>query len=475
MKGNAKSVFLLLAASATSGLGFYLADFPAHFPALQWVALAPLLYVILSNPPGLGGILLAGAIFGVLSNFLVFHLGMGVLAPAIMILYSVAWNVVLFMVPGIVARVLKRRLIAAFLFPPLVVTVDFVSQRLLGWFGTAQSFSRAQTAFPLLIQVAAVTGQEGVTFLVALTNTSLAALLAFRRETKSLLAFMTFFVLVVGASLAYDVAAFYGGKPARTVRVAAVGYIHKGFPGRDWNAKLARIEEKIGEGKADCDLVVYPEVAFWIRKGQMPDFRSRLEMISRKHGVFQFAGYFDVERDRNGIMLAKPDGAVRHFYTKTHLIMYAEKYHPGSGDVATVRVGGVAVSGMICQDDNFQDIARRIGGAGAGLVVIPTNDWKKVKDYHAENMIYRAVENRFSVVRAASNGISQIIDYRGVVLARRDPFVEGEGRAEILTADVPVVRAEATFFTAHGSVFAWLCMIASLFLFAAAFLRRRIC
>jgi apolipoprotein N-acyltransferase len=114
----------------------------------------------------------------------------------------------------------------------------------------------------------------------------------------------------------------------------------------------------------------------------------------------------------------------------------------------------LGVGEMICQDDNFTDLARGYGRTGVALVAVPTNDWREVKDYHAENSPMRALENGYGVVRAASGGVSEIVSPSGEVLARRDHLLEGSG---VVVADLPVARA-GTPYSAAGDWFVAVCL-----------------
>jgi apolipoprotein N-acyltransferase len=120
---------------------------------------------------------------------------------------------------------------------------------------------------------------------------------------------------------------------------------------------------------------------------------------------------------------------------------------------------------MICQDDNFTDIARRYGRAGTRLVAVPTFDWREVAPFHLENSRFRAVENRYAVVRAAVNGTSAIVSPTGRMLARRDHFTEGDG---LIVARVPLAQgALRPYASFDWPPFAWLALI------GVAFWRRR--
>jgi apolipoprotein N-acyltransferase len=463
----------LLGAAAVAGLGIYLSDYPVHLPALQWFALAPLLYLLLAGAQRAGWMILAGAIYGGLTGLMALHLNAGPVGAAVMILYQAVWGVMLLVVFHVLFTLSGRGPAAALLFPLLVVITDSLSQRIFMLWGTAQSFSRVQSACPFIIQVAALTGQAGVAFLVAHANLFLAGLGAFARERKKLLVHGLLFAALAGGALAYDAVSWFGASPARTIRVAAAGWAAPGPGTSSWQDKLQVLEKLIEKSDRDFRIIVYPEVAFWINRGEMPAFKAALASISKKHGLWQFAGTFDGEKQMNGIMAAGPGGEVRMLYFKTHLIKFMERYRPGSGAVGTVKVDGVLAGGLVCQDDNFQDIARANALAGARIAALPTNDWKAVKDYHAENLIYRAVENRMALVRAASGGISMIVDGRGKTLARRDPFEESrDGGPSLITAEVPLYP-HRTLFTAAGRLFEWLCAAAALAAVAVLTIRRR--
>jgi apolipoprotein N-acyltransferase len=75
-------------------------------------------------------------------------------------------------------------------------------------------------------------------------------------------------------------------------------------------------------------------------------------------------------------------------------------------------------------------------------VVVPTNDWKYVRKAHFQSSIHRAIESRFAIVRAATNGISAIISPDGRQVAVSDHFKDGPG---LLVADVQVYNVRTAF------------------------------
>jgi apolipoprotein N-acyltransferase len=98
-------------------------------------------------------------------------------------------------------------------------------------------------------------------------------------------------------------------------------------------------------------------------------------------------------------------------------------------------------------------------------MAVPTNDWKQVKDHHFENALFRAVENRYAVVRGASNGISAVVTARGEVLARMDHFREGPG---VIVCDLPLYPG-GSFYSRAGE---WVVLASMVFLVLTACLLR---
>ena len=81
---------------------------------------------------------------------------------------------------------------------------------------------------------------------------------------------------------------------------------------------------------------------------------------------------------------------------------------------------------------------------------------------HLSASVFRAIENRVSLVRAANTGISGFIDPYGRIISKvtkagKQVCVEG-----FVTADIPTVN-QRSFYTRFGNVFAGLCFSFLLF------------
>jgi apolipoprotein N-acyltransferase len=125
---------------------------------------------------------------------------------------------------------------------------------------------------------------------------------------------------------------------------------------------------------------------------------------------------------------------------------------------------GVNVSTVICYEIIFPDLIRRFVDKGANVITTITNDaWfgRTAAPYqHFSMAVFRAVENRVPVARAANTGISGFIDAQGHILAASEIFIQ----AHLTQTIVP--GAEKTFYTRFGDLFSYACAIASLILLA---------
>ena len=173
-------------------------------------------------------------------------------------------------------------------------------------------------------------------------------------------------------------------------------------------------------------------------------------------------------------------GRIVDTYRKLHLVPFTEAFPfknqlPGiyqwlvnadthfweKGSVYTVfDADGVRFSTPICFEDTFGYLCRGFVRQGAQVLVNMTNDaWSHSVPCAMQHMtmaVFRAVENRRSVVRSTNGGMTTIIDPNGRILRTLAPFTEG-----YLSGTVPVFTDAATLYTAWGDWFPWLLLALS--------------
>ncbi len=135
--------------------------------------------------------------------------------------------------------------------------------------------------------------------------------------------------------------------------------------------------------------------------------------------------------------------------------------------------GGVKFSTPICYEDTFGYLSREFVRRGAQVIVNITNDsWSAsvaAEMQHMAMSVFRAIENRRSMVRSTNGGITCTIEPDGEIAAIVPPFVE-----TALVADVPVYDESTTVYTRFGDWFGRLAVVLAGVLFiTGAVLRRR--
>jgi apolipoprotein N-acyltransferase len=179
-----------------------------------------------------------------------------------------------------------------------------------------------------------------------------------------------------------------------------------------------------------------------------------------------------IERiDYNAALLFE-EGELIERYRKVHLVPFTENFPfekqlPGiynwlksadthfweKGEEFTVfEADGVKFSTPICFEDTFGYISREFVLNGAEVIVNLTNDsWSFLVAAMMQHMgmsVFRAVENKRSVVRSTNGGITCTIDPNGKITDRLAPFVEG-----YMISEVPVYTRKNTLYTLFGDWF----------------------
>ena len=126
----------------------------------------------------------------------------------------------------------------------------------------------------------------------------------------------------------------------------------------------------------------------------------------------------------------------------------------------------VSLSAVICYESVFPHIVRQFIQNGANVLTIITNDgWFGMTSgpyQHAQYAVYRAIENRISIIRCANTGISCFIDPVGRILTRARLNTH-----KTLVAYIPIAN-EKTFYSRRGD---WLGLAALLIIIGLFFVQ----
>ncbi|MBL8753711.1 MAG: hypothetical protein JNK15_10450, partial [Planctomycetes bacterium] len=360
-------------AALATGLLLFAADHPLRLWWLQLVAFLPFWWALAHRNQ-------AGQHAWPLGTLL----GLGYVAPMVAaagtsppILVAALANLVQWSITALLAaRALRRGPVLGPLAAAAVVTlVEVAVWYGVPMFGTAQCFVRPLSAAPGMVAFVAFTGVAGLVFVLTVTQALLVS--AWRSERRA--PPLAIAGLVVAATT-FASWLRWTRPLGPTTTVATVGWYG------EWDRFFSGFDGIATEAKArGATLLVTPETG--ISTGHEPRERSlgRLGGIARTNAFTLAAGVWHGSTNDNRIWFFGPDGALRGEYTKTHLIPWLEDYVAGDGTLFHGAIGDTSLGGMICQDDNFTDLARGYGRAGTRLVAVPTNDWPAIRAFHLEN------------------------------------------------------------------------------------------
>jgi apolipoprotein N-acyltransferase len=377
----------------------------------------------------------------------------------------------------------------------------------------------SQSQWLSAIQIADLTGVYGVSFVIVLVNIAMAeSVLWMIRKYRTLplrQPASTFpWATPAAAFFIFAVTLIYGFIVLRATEMPSptltIGLVQANIDqAHKWDATyrqetLDRYARLTGEAADKTDLVIWPEAATPFLFEQELVYRGVVESMVRHYGVPLLFGSPALRYYANGkpylmnsAYLFAPEGRILGRYDKRHLVPFGEyiplksflffldKLVEGIGDfeagtVPTVLALPAKPDGrtepalhapakfgvVICFEAIFPDLVREFVRDGADFMVTITNDaWfgNSAAPYqHFGMVVLRAVENHIAFARAANTGISGFIDPYGRVLNASPIFTE-----QAMIGRIPVHNTP-TFYSRHGDVFAYGCVIITgLFLLAA--------
>ncbi|MFH1153622.1 MAG: apolipoprotein N-acyltransferase [Pseudomonadota bacterium] len=357
-----------------------------------------------------------------------------------------------------------------------------------------------------MIQIADITGVYGVSFLIVLSGCTLSlfwpGLPEFctpgKRQGRTSALASLILALALGTSFWYGTWRLGTLKQdmllADTARISVVqGNIEQAVK---WEASFQEttVQTYCSLSRTtfpeNPDLIIWPETSLpfyysWDRK--LSDTVDACVREGRTWFLFGSPAFEGKEPDYrifNRAYMLNRFSIVTGTYDKIHLVPFGEyvpfgncmgflgklteqtgDFSPGPGKVTPLHAGKTSVGVLICFEIIFASLARDHVAMGSNLLVTLTNDaWfgrTSAPMQHFSLAVFRAVENRRSVARAANTGISGFIDPTGRILGTTDLFT-----ATALTQTLPCMKNHSPY-TTLGDAFALLCLAASVLILLA--------
>ena len=280
----------------------------------------------------------------------------------------------------------------------------------------------------------------------------------------------------------------------------------------EWESHIAQFQQLAGEqcktyiagipqtgapmGEIICppyptrpDLVVWPESPAPFTQSD-PRFRKSLAGIAQSVDAPLVVGNIGEDYNDDGQVTAYYNsalvidnvGGLVGRYDKIHLVPFGEyipfaQYltfaHKLTGRVSSFsrgtdrkvfRLNGRHYGVFICYEAVFADEVRHFAQLGAEVLVNISDDgWygdTSAPWQHLNIARMRAIENRRWLLRCTNNGITAVIDPYGRV---RQSIPRHQ--TDALPAQYGF-RDDVTFYTSHGDIFAWLCVLLSIVVLA---------
>jgi apolipoprotein N-acyltransferase len=385
----------------------------------------------------------------------------------------------------------------AFLLASAWVTQEMLRSLVLtGWgWNSLGSALHGQIA---LIQITEFTGVAGLSFVVAFTN--VIALATVRRFILEIHARpirphydLTLTMVALVGLMAYGLHALQIHRPARKLRVAAVQAniprehkFDREFAQTIFD-QFTRLSEIAVRPESPPDLLVWPESSMPGPVLQDATSNQFVMEFSAEAKTDLLLGTIQVEEERvyNAALLVSDGGQRVQIYRKVHLVPFGE-YIPGRrvvpllakivGDqvpddfafgtehtVFQLTDDKARVAPLICFEDTIGELTRQFVLGGANLLANVTNDgWflrSAGSQQHLDNAVFRCVETRRPMVRAANTGVTCFISEFGRVTQRLADDTGSQFTEGVLISEVAIPTGlELTFYTQHGELFAKSCV-----------------
>lgn len=235
------------------------------------------------------------------------------------------------------------------------------------------------------------------------------------------------------------------------------------------------------------DLIIWPEAAT-----PQPLFRDKASLDTVYALTKKFDGdlllgtvHFAPQGAFNSMALLTHHAKEVQIYHKIHLVPFGEyvplrksfplfawivgdlvpdDFDPGPRPILlNLKATSFRFAPLICFEDTLGDLARQFALQLPSLFITVTNDGWFLESagsaQHLQNAIFRCVEAKLPMIRAANTGVTCAIDSFGRVVSKLEnekgsTFLQGFLNSQI---QVPL-KPDPTFYTENGDLFAQICL-----------------
>jgi len=358
---------------------------------------------------------------------------------AVGILITLLLSAVLALFWGIFGRLYQKRYSAPLLMAGLIVTLEIVKSNIFSGFPIL-NLSHTQYTFLPAIQIAEITGEYGISLVIAYVNISTASLITDKNRQSAALA-----LILLAASFSYGFLVQkrdYAGTDLN-VRIIQPAYSQadKWIPENKYDI-MADVNSMLRNSNAEkYDLLLLPETVYPAFLNANFAGYHMLEITGERTKVVT-GGIRYTEKDKKRIYHNSAflfDKGSVSIYDKLHLVPFgeyfpfktlfkpidyyffkgAEDFTPGA-ETRTFDTGLFNAAPLICYESMYSSLVREQVMLGADILTVVTNDsWfgHSTGPYqHVASDVLRAAEFRKPLLRAAQSGPSACIKPSGEII-----------------------------------------------------------
>ena len=362
-------------------------------------------------------------------------------------------------------------LISLIAFPAVIVSFEYFQAFYLP-FGDWGSMANTQLYNLPLLQTASLFGFLGISAIMA-WGAVLCASIILRGSVVSSGLRLSIFVLVLTALYVYGDLRVNQVPPGKHITAAAIMVDNKFtgvFPDPDDPEVVQErdmlIEKTRTAAEMGAKIVVWGEGSALVSEKGEARFIEKLSEVAKSHDVSIVAacavpvpkGEKEDYNFINKFTWINNNGEIAETYLKHHPV-------PGEGSKQGVKPLKVIhteygnLTGAICYDYDFPQMALTQARLGADMVVVPGMDWRGMLMQHTLMARIRAIEGGFSVLRSANEATSMGFNNYGQIYAAMPDFGNND---KILIASLPVGKIY-TLYTSIGNLIAYFAFAALLF------------
>jgi apolipoprotein N-acyltransferase len=474
-----------------------------------WISLIPLLWVIAKKTPAQSFLLglIAGASYNAILVYWIpsvpahygnLSIGISIIIFMLLVLFLALYWAFFCLLWSKISQSFPK--LVFFLAPALWITMEYILSHFFTGFpwGLIGSTQYANIWF---IQLASLTGVYGLSFVLILFQSLF--LYSMKHRKKAPFSFVLALMLIIHLGGLLSVKKIPDGEGSFTASVIQGNvpsdiYWNQVTAQETWELFNHHIELSHKAHEEGAGLIIWPEfsvpLCFSCSYGYFQDFKLELFRFVQETDCTLLLGTNEKtdssgnENYYNTALCLSPDLSTSQYH-KMHLVPFGE-YTPYKKifsfiEKMTHAIGEISpgtqhnlhqfkaleFGSPICYEIIFPNLVRKFVKKGADFLVTITNDgWygKSSAPYqHFSIAVLRAVENRRYLLRAATTGISGIIDPYGRILSKSRLMTQTHLTGVITPSN------RLTFYTKFGDILPYLSLTLSLVFLILAVVKKK--